>query len=176
MNRIFLISFLFAFFSIGLFAQVEEESFASKSTFATQSKFKPRYAGTSIDAGFMFSPNVGGSAFYIAPKFSFQTTPRLFVNAGVGVIQYNLPPSQFKFEDSGNSYQRTNPVGAYVFVEGAYLLSERWTLNSSMMKNTTPEPFRNISPYRIPNEAVHFGVDFKVTPNISVGARIGYSN
>ena len=176
MKRIVLISFAFVFSSVLLFAQTDQEFSVPQSSTATQPKFKPRYAGTSIDAGFMFSPNLGSSAFYLAPKFSFQTTPRLFVNASVGIVQYNMPPLQMKYDSRATSFQRTPPVGVYVLVEGAYLLTERWTLNSSIMKNTTPEPFRNMTPYRLPNEAVHLGVDLKVTPNITVGARIGYSN
>ena len=143
---------------------------------AWATKFKPRYAGTSVDAGFMFSPNFGGSAFFIAPKIQFQTTPRLFVNAGVGIVQYNMPPSQNKLEGTSQQQQRTALTGSYVFVEGLYLLNERWSLNGSMMKNTTPETMRMITPYRIPNEAAHFGIDFKVTPNISIGTSVRYSN
>ena len=136
-------------------------------------EFKSRYAGTTVDAGFMFMPSYG-SGIYVAPKFSFQVAPRLFLSTGVSVVQYNLTPAQTVFEDSS---PRT-VTGAYVFVEGSYLLNERWSVNGSMMKNTTPEPVRNAMPYRLrmPNEAAHFGVNYQVTPNISVGARVGYSN
>ena len=161
---------VFACFSVGLYAQTEEP--------ASQIEFKPRYAGTSLDMGVMFMPKFG-SAFYVAPKFRFQATPRLFVNTGIGVVQYNMLPSQTRlFEGSGGASQQRNAAatGAYVFAEGAYLLTERWTVNGSMMKNVTPEPVRRMTPYRIPSEAMHIGVDFKVTPNISVGARVGYTS
>ena len=72
--------------------------------------------------------------------------------------------------------QQRTATGAYVFTEGIYLLSERWSINGSMMKNTTPEPMRKMSPFRLPNEAAHLGVDFKITPNVTVGARVGYTN
>ena len=71
-------------FSVGLIAQTEKQDNMQSP------KFKPRYAGTSIDAGFMFAPNYG-SAYYVAPKLRFQTTPRLFVNTGITFVQYNLP-------------------------------------------------------------------------------------
>jgi len=83
-------------------------------------------------------------------------------------------PSQMRNESSG-SLQRT-ATGAYIFAEGAYLLNERWSVNGSVMKSVTPAPVRNATPYRIPSEAAHFGVDYKITPNITVGARVGYSN
>ena len=133
--------------------------------------FKPRYAGTSVDVGYMIMPRYG-SGFYVAPKFRFQATPRFFVNTGISVVQYNPLPSQMKRE----SPQQRTVTGAYIFVEGMYLLNERWSVNGSVMKNTTPAPMRRASPYRMPSEAAHFGVDFKVTPNITVGARVGYSN
>jgi len=136
-------------------------------------KFKPRYAGTSVDAGFMFMPRYG-SAFYVAPKLNFQATPRFFVNTGIGVTQYNLPPMQLKQESSG-SLQRT-ATGAYIFAEGMYLLNERWSVNGSMMKDVSPSPMRRATPYRVSTEAIHFGIDYKITPNITVGARVGYSN
>ena len=150
-------------YSSGLFAQEEQRQEAPK--------FKPRYAGTSVDAGVMFTPHYG-SAYYVAPKLRFQATQRLFVNTGVSIVQYGLTPSQMKYEGAS---QRT-ATGAYIFAEGAYLLNERWSVNGSVMKNVTPAPMQRATPYRIPNEAAHFGVDYKVTPNITVGARVGYSN
>jgi hypothetical protein len=135
-------------------------------------KFKPRYAGTSVNTGFMWTPHFG-SAFYVAPKLTFQATPRLFVNTGISVVQYNLLPSQMKSDGSG--FQRT-ATGTYIFAEGVYLLNERWSVNGSVMKNVTPAPMQRATPYHVPSEAAHFGVDYKITPNITVGARVGYSN
>ena len=156
-------------FSTGIWGQVDEQR-----NVVSAPKFKPHYAGTSVDAGFMFTPNYA-SAYYIAPKLRFQATPRLFVNAGISVVQYSFMPSQAKREGTGTTQQR-NATGAYIFTEGVYLLSERWSVNGSVMKSITPPPMRNATPYRTPNEAMHFGVDYKVTPNITVGARIGYSS
>ena len=144
-------------------------------------KFKPRYAGSSVDAGFMFTPHYG-SAYYVAPKLKFAfgepfgtlATPRFFINTGIGVMQYNLLPSQMKSEGTG-SLQRT-ATSTYIFAEGMYILNERWSVNGSVMKDISPSPMRRAMPYRVPTEAMHFGVDYKITPNISVGARIGYSN
>ena len=136
-------------------------------------KFKARNAGTSINTGFMWMPHYG-SAFYVAPKLQFQATPRFFVNTGIGVIQYHLLPSQMKSDNSG-TLQRT-ATGAYIFAEGMYLLNERWSVNGSMMKDVSPSHERRATPYRVPTEAIHFGVDYKITPNITVGARVGYSN
>jgi len=154
-------------FSATICAQEEERQVAPTP------KFKPRYAGTSVDAGFMFMPRYG-SAFYMAPKLQFQATPRFFVNTGIGVVQYHLPPSLMKQESSG-SLQRT-ATGAYIFAEGMYLLNERWSVNGSVMKDVSPSPMRRATPYRAPTEAMHFGVDYKITPNITVGARVGYTN
>ena len=155
-------------FSAGLWAQ-DEEQFEQRQP----ARFKPHYAGTSVDAGFMFMPRYG-SAFYMAPKLTFRATPRLFVNTGIGVIQYNLLPSQMKTE--GSDMIRRMPTSAYIFAEGMYLLSERWSVNGSVMKDVSPAPMRRAAPFRVPSEAMHVGVDYKVTPNITVGARVGYSN
>jgi len=161
MKQFFLI-LIYTCFSAGLLAQeVQQQAL----------KFKPRYAGTSMDMGFMFTPHYG-SGFYVAPKFRFQATPRFFVNTGISVMQYNMLPSQMKQE---SSLQRT-ATGAYIFAEGTCLLNERWSVNGSVMKNITPEPMRQATPYRMPSQAAHFGVDYRITPNITVGARVGYSN
>ena len=56
--------------SVGLWAQTEEDMSISQPSFAMQPKFKPRYAGASVDAGVMFTPNSGSSAFYIADRKS----------------------------------------------------------------------------------------------------------
>jgi hypothetical protein len=77
--------------------------------------------------------------------------------------------------DRAGSLQRTT-TSAYLFVEGMYLLNERWSINGSAMKDISPSPMRRATPYGAPSEAMHFGVDYKITPNITVGARVGYSN
>ena len=173
-------------FSVGLFAQTEKQDDGQSDlrlrsentglTITTPSNFKPNYAGTSMDVGFMFTPKIG-TGYYMAPKLRFQVTPRLFVNTGITVVQYNFMPSQKKF-DTSDKWSGTSPAhtSAYIFTEGVYLLNERWSVNGSAMKNVTPQPIRNLTPYRIPNEAMHLGVDFKVTPNVTVGARVGYSS
>ena len=156
-----------ACFSVSLLAQELEE----QQQIVPPLKFERRYAGTSVDAGFMFMPHYG-SAFYLAPKLQFQVMPRLFVNTGISMIQYNLSPLQIKSE----GLPKQNLIGTYIFAEGVYLLNERWSVNGSAMKNISPELLRRVTPYSIPSETVHFGVDYKVTPNISVGVRVGYSS
>ena len=171
MRRIVLIligTWLFA----EIWAQESELLFVDVSKPETQNLiFKPHYAGTSVNAGVMFMPKYG-SALYVTPKLSFQATPRFFINAGISVIQYNIVSSQLKYE----SFPQQNITGAYIFTEGMYMINERLSVSGSVMKSITPETMRNTAPFSIPNEAVHFGVDYKVAPNITIGARIGYSN
>lgn len=167
MKKIILILGSFCFLAAPLSAQYGE----SEQPVPVQ-KFKPRYAGTSVDAGVMFMPGFG-SAFYVAPKISFQATPRLFLNAGAGMMQVGLLPSQNMF-DSSSSIQRT-ATSAYIFAEGVYLLNERWSVNGSVMKEVSPAPVRRMNPNCMPSEAGYFGVEYKVTPSITVGARVGYS-
>jgi hypothetical protein len=136
-------------------------------------KFKMGYAGTSVEAGAMFAPKLG-TAFYVAPKIRFAVTPRFYMNTGVSMVTYNTLPSSNMFESSTFNRQST---AAYTFVEGTYLLSERWLLNGSAMKKIdSPKNAPNVAPFRSPSEAMHFGVEYKVTPNITVGARVGYTN
>jgi hypothetical protein len=148
--------------AMGLFGQAPDDG-------SVPSHFKPRYAGTSVNTGLMFSPGFG-SAYYFAPKISFQTTPRLFFSVGAGLVQYSLLPSQVS-----DLSPKRSVTGACIFAEGMYLLSERWSVNGSVMKNIHPvSSFR--SPYNIPSEAMHIGVNYRVTPNVTIGAQIGYSN
>jgi len=172
MKRIFLMLAGVCIFA-GICAQESEPSFVHSAPEVRNSKFKPRYAGTSVDMGMMFMPKFG-SAYYVAPKLQFQATPRLFVNTGISVVQYSLSPSQMKSEGS-TTLQRT-ATGTYIFAEGMYLLTERWSVNGSVMKDVSPSHMRRATPYSVPSEAMHFGVDYKITPNITVGARVGYSN
>jgi hypothetical protein len=133
-------------------------------------RFKPRYTGMSAGAGFMFSPGLG-SAFYLAPKLNFQVTPRFYVNTGVAIVQYSLLPAQMAEQS-----RKTPVTGAYFFTEGVYLLNERWSVNGSVMKSVMPKSVNAKSPFRPPAEAVHFGIDYRVTPHVTIGAKIGYSN
>jgi hypothetical protein len=154
-------------FSVVVLAQTEEQQ---PQTMA-QSFFTPHYSGSSVDMGFMFTPRFG-SGFYVAPKLRFQATPRLFINTGVSIMQYNLLPSHVKFEGQ----RQQTATGAYIFTEGTYLLNERWSINGSVMKKISAEPLlKNTPTYHMPSEAAHFGIDYKITPNITIGARVGYS-
>jgi len=178
-------------FSVCLIAQTEKQDDSQSNTqiaTTTPVKFKPTYAGTSMDVGFLFMPRIG-SAYYVAPKINFHVTPRLFINTGITVVQYNFQPSQVRYEtlerwagtnQMAGASQRAGaspaPTSAYIFTEGVYLLNERWSVNGSAIKNITPLPFRNLTPYQLPNEAIHLGVDYKVTPNVTVGARVGYTS
>ena len=89
------------------FTVLEHEQFKS---IQPPLKFKPHYAGSSLDAGFMIMPSFG-TGFYVAPKFTFQVTPRLFVKTGIGVVQYSLMPSQMKYEGAS---KQTTATGAYI--------------------------------------------------------------
>ncbi len=167
MKKVILLLGCFCLSITGIWAQTQDEDIAP----VPQTKFKPHYAGTSIDAGFMWTPGFG-SAYYMAPKISFQATPRLFLNTGISVVQYSLLPSQINPDIS----LQHSTTGIYVFAEGAYLLNEKWSVNGSVMKEVSAGPLRQVSPYCVPSEAMHIGVDYKITPNITVGARVGYSN
>ncbi len=166
MKKLMLIWGCICFCVMGLRAQAEDEPVSG-----SDRKFKPHYVGTSVDASVMFTSGFG-SAYYIAPKISFQATPRLFFNAGIGLMQVGLMPSQTK----SDLFPGRTSVNAYIFAEGTYLLNERWSINGSVMKDVSSGPVRQVSPYSVPSEAMHFGVDYRLTPNITIGARVGYSN
>jgi hypothetical protein len=168
MKKFLFLGYLFLLSIAGLSAQTAE---TGEKPFEAK-KFKPRYAGTSLDAGVMFTSGMG-PAYYIVPKISFQTTPRLFLNAGVGMMQYGMTPRQSGLE---YPFNRSTAVSTFVFAEGLYFLNEKWSINGSVMKEVGSGPLREVSPYCVPKEAMHLGVQYNITPNISVGARIGYSN
>ncbi len=151
-------------------ANMAAQSPAQEPTADEQPLFKPHYDGTSVNTGVIFSPGYG-SAFYVAPSVSFRATPRLFINTGIGITQYSLLPAQ------ENNSSRQGVTGAYVFAEGLYYLNDRIRINGYVRKNLTPSgPLREVSPYSATNESMHFGIDYKLTPNITIGARFGYSN
>ncbi|MDR0814403.1 MAG: hypothetical protein LBN37_01480 [Bacteroidales bacterium] len=148
----------------GLFAQVQDERLSD-----SFSKFKPRYASTSVNSGFMFTPGYG-SAFYVAPQFNFQLTPRFYLHTGISAVQYSLMPSQV----DGTVRNRTQ-TGVYLYAAGTYLLNEKWSVNGSMMKSVTPKSAYSQNRYNPPTKAMHVGVDYRITPSVTIGAKIGYS-
>lgn len=132
---------------------------------------KSHYTGTSVEAGAMFS-SAFGPAFFVTPKISFQLTPRFFLHTGIGMMQYSLTPSKYGDIFSPNR----NATNVYLFAEGEYLLNEKVSIYGSVMKDVSTGPLRQVSPYVVPNEYLHFGVDYKLTPNITIGAQVRYSN
>jgi hypothetical protein len=148
----------------GLFAQVQDERISGGF-----SKFKPRYVGTSVNSGLMFTSGYG-SAFYVAPQVNFQLTPRFFLHTGVSAVQYSLMPSQ----TDGAVSNRTQ-TNAFIYAAGTYWVSEKWSINGSMMKNITPKSTYSQNRFSPPTEAMHVGVDYHITPSVIIGAKIGYS-
>jgi long-subunit fatty acid transport protein len=87
------------------------------------------------------------------------------------MVQYSLMPSQVN-----ETFRKRTMTDTYIYAAGTYLLNEKWSLNGSVMKSVTPKSVRTNSPLSPPTEAMHFGVDYRITPHVTVGAKIGYSN
>ncbi|MDR2847777.1 MAG: hypothetical protein LBV39_01600 [Bacteroidales bacterium] len=163
MKKVLLFLILPHLLMAGLFAQEQDERLSG-----TFLKFKPRYAGTSVNSGFMFTSGYG-SAFYVAPQVNFQLTPRFYLHSGISAVQYSLTPSQVE-----GTFRNRTQTGIYLYTAGTYLVNEKWSVNGSVMKNVTPQSAPP-SRYSLPTEAMHVGVDYHVTPNVTIGAKIGYS-
>ncbi len=125
---------------------------------------------------FFYSPNAfSGTSFYLAPKFSYNVTPKFRINAGVMFIRQNLnfySPLLLSGDSHPQSVviRNTPAVQGIVFAEGDYLLSERLTLSGSLMKSIDPNYQFNNAAWRNSFQMMSMDVNYKLSNTISVGA------
>ena len=134
----------------------------------------------SLNAGtsFFYSPNsFSGTSFYVAPKFSYNFTPKFRINAGVMLIRQNLNLSSPLLLGNDSQPQsvvirNTPAVQGIVFAEGDYLLSERLTLSGSLMKSIEPNDQYKNAAWRNSFQMMSMDVNYKLSNTISVGAGV----
>lgn len=125
---------------------------------------------------FFYSPNsFAGTSLYVAPKLSYNFTPKFRINAGVMLIRQNLNLSSPLLLGGDSKPQsvvirNNSSVQGIIFAEGDYLLSDRLTLSGSLMKSIDlGDKFKNAA--RINSfQMMTMDVNYKLSNTISVGA------
>jgi hypothetical protein len=144
----------------------------------------------SLNAGtsFVYSPNsFAGSSFFVAPKLSYNLTPKFRLNAGIMMVKQNLNLSSSLLPAGENQSQsvvlkNSSNVQGVLFAQGDYLLTERLTLSGWVMKSIdSNNNYKNPS-WNNSFQAMSMGINYKLSNTISVGAGVhmiqsnGYNN
>ena len=128
-------------------------------------------AGTSAT---MFGRSDAVFSSYLAPELRFHVTPKFQLNTGVIYSRQFLPATHDGM---------TGPAGAVsdrflVFAEGLYHLNERISLSGMVVKDIGAgmDPRINSFYKNTGYQSMGMGVQYKVTDNLHLGARIRVSN
>jgi hypothetical protein len=190
MNRLFFIS-LIIFCSVSAIGQEIEAIYDITDDYVFDSTvyhrdYNPKEAkklqfNTQVGLGYQFSSaGYGGPVFSLSPYLTYPVGKRFYLNAGVSFHYANfLMPGMGE-----NGIPKMLPMTRmFLYASGNYLVNERLIVNGTVYKQVMDVPNRNpvSSQYKYNAQGASIGFEYKLTPNIRVGAQItieqpGFSN
>jgi len=139
-------------------------------------KIKKFDTDLSVGTSFTYSPhNYFGPSVYIAPSVSWRVNPRFTLQGGAGIERGSYYPLYGSVEREQQMLPMTR---AFMFARGSYQLTERLSVAGTAYKvvNDVPRLTHYSRPFNYNYEGVSLGVDYKITPAISVGFHMGFRN
>jgi hypothetical protein len=139
---------------------------------SNQEKLKKLDFGVDVGVSYMVNSNgYGGPLFSLSPYVSYPVGKRFSVSAGVSVMHGNYY-NPWLAESGGNNFLPMTRM--FLYATGHYAINERLTLSSTVYKEIVDVPNRypNQNNSTIQGQGASIGINYKITPNLSVGAQI----
>jgi len=142
--------------------------------------FKPGDIGVTVQAGTGFGSNFNGnSAFstYVAPAVSYNVSSRFRLKAGVSVNNYYGDP-YYGFYDTYHSTGNTNLTTTSVFLQGDYLLSNKFMLSGAVYKEFSPFDANVSDPrYKAPeSQGMILNLNYRPARNLEIDVSFEYGS
>jgi hypothetical protein len=142
--------------------------------------FKPGDIGVSVQAGTGFGSNFkGNSAFstFVAPAVSYNVSNRFRLKAGVSVNNYFGEP-YYGMYDTYHSLANTNLTTTSVFLQGDYLLSNKFILSGAIYKEFYPFNANVSDPrYRAPeSQGMILNLNYRPARNFEIDVSFEYGS
>ena len=149
------------------FSEVEIERFIKEKKLKVQVEVGTSF-GTSLYGGNYFGT-------YLAPQLRYQYTPRFSV--GGGVMLTSTYGNSF-YEPTRFGYPSANFSSSFIFVQGAYQLSDRLTLTGTAYKqfNFLNSDIPSSPGINYDYQGVIMGAEFKLNDNVFIKGEIEISN
>jgi len=129
----------------------------------------------------------GGSSYYgsyfgtyIAPRLSYDFTPRFTLSGGISLASY------YGIGNNGPEYAGMNMYSGYgmptssVFIEGSYRLTENLAVYGAVHQQidllNIPGQTQNNTNYNFNGTSVRMGFKYKVSDNVFIQGEVGFSN
>ncbi len=137
----------------------------------------------SFEVGTSFSSFGGGNGFsssYISPTVSFMATERLQIVAGGRFSQYNFASSPM-FANTHDAASESNTPGTptEAFAYGRYQVNNKlsvYSLGAFGKNQPYYNPFGSSPMSTADYQHVSFGMDYKISNKVSIGASFGVTN
>jgi hypothetical protein len=129
--------------------------------------------GVDVGMSYMFSSNgVHGPAYSLAPHAVYPLGNKFAVSAGLFMEYGNFYIPSFTGER--NDSEMLPMTRMFVYASGHYFMSEKLTVTGSVYQQVMDVPNRNksINPQAFNYRGMSAGFNYKLTPNITIGARI----
>jgi len=138
--------------------------------------FQRLHVSLNVGAGYIGGSGYNSGLFtMVAPSLNYMVSPKLKLEVGSVFFSrnndyYQMPAT----ETRPNIPQKSNE--ALVYAQGQYFLSDNLTLTGSFYKSLNAIGSSHKSPYSPDYKGMNFGLDYKITKNISFGAQFRYSS
>jgi hypothetical protein len=146
--------------------------------------FQPGKFNYHVTIGSEFTTVSGfGSAFqsYITPRLTYNLNQRLKIGGGISFRQTNYINARSLFGDnSGLRGSNSSFTSALVFIDGEYIVNDRFTIFGSAFKEIPvtrdPLPYNPFSPYTNGKaQGIDFNIGYKMGKHFYIQAGFRYS-
>ena len=131
-----------------------------------------------IGSGFSrFSNNSNFFSTYIAPSFDYSVNPKLKLNIGGIITNYNLN-CNFNTESNENNQSTYGFSNYLMYAKGEYLISPNIKIKSMVIldMDKTNQNLYNQNADNLYGKEFRFGIDYKLSEKVHFNAEIGVSN
>lgn len=137
---------------------------------------KTKKMSLGVETGFAIG---NGYSAYIAPHVSYRATDKITINVGTILGNSYYANSYFSSTDEELYANNSKTAMRMFYAQGEYRYSEKLTVRSTVVYERNPS--RDIDGTSVHQDfkQVSVGVDYKITPNITIGVEVrrseGYS-
>lgn len=134
---------------------------------------------SSLQTGASFSSGFGGGSLfntYLAPSFSQALSKKFTLSAGAVISNTTYSNLNLINKEGSLGKYSGNMTNFTLYAAGAYQVNERLTVTGTAFKTINPAFNNRLNPnqLRMDAQGMSFGVGYKVSDNVHIGAEIRY--
>jgi hypothetical protein len=141
-------------------------------------RFQPGDLGFSLQAGAFAGSDFRGNSWFgtsVSPAVAYNVTSRFRLKAGVTVIQ-GFGNGYYGFSEGGHTYLNSNPTTTGIFVQGDYILSNKFMVSGAVYKYFSPVNMNDPNKKGPEGEAYQLNLNYRPVRGLEINASFEYGN